>query len=302
MKIIYIFFYAILAAPLMYSQSVVPLSIGNKWIFNTVEIKNDIDTNNYLSTYEIIKDTIIHTDIYGYVVCYKVAVINSLNPVRHYEYWGSDSLKFIIYISSWAVRPPGTDGIKYDSTVKKDTSWGVRYVKLYEIDFLNIHNRNAQEWCEYFASYHYFGNSYYTTALDFGIVDIITDEWVAPLPEVKKYSTIKGAIIDGIIYGDTVITSIKWQKKPYESYDLFQNFPNPFNPATKISYQIPKAGNVKLIVFDCLGNEIETLVNTFQTQGYYSIDFNASRLSSGIYFYQLKTTNFIATKKMIVIK
>jgi hypothetical protein len=85
------------------------------------------------------------------------------------------------------------------------------------------------------------------------------------------------------------------------NYWLEQNYPNPFNPITIISYQIPKTGKVTLKIFDCLGNEIETLVDKFQNEGMYKIEVEASKLSSGIYFYQLIADEFISTKKMIVL-
>ena len=85
-------------------------------------------------------------------------------------------------------------------------------------------------------------------------------------------------------------------------YSLEQNYPNPFNPVTIISYQIAKAGKVILKIFDCLGTEIETLVDKFQNEGLYKIEIEASKLSSGIYFYQLKSNEFISTKKMILLR
>ena len=85
-------------------------------------------------------------------------------------------------------------------------------------------------------------------------------------------------------------------------YNLSQNYPNPFNPNTKISWQSPVAGHQTLKVFDVLGNEVATLVNEFRNAGSYEIEFNASTLSSGIYFYRLSDGSFIQTKKMILIK
>ncbi|HEY5123912.1 MAG TPA: LamG-like jellyroll fold domain-containing protein, partial [Ignavibacteria bacterium] len=87
-----------------------------------------------------------------------------------------------------------------------------------------------------------------------------------------------------------------------EEYKLSQNYPNPFNPTTKIQYSIPKSGLVKLVVFDILGREIEILVNEKQTAGIYEAIFNASKLSSGVYFYRLTTGNFVETKKMLMVK
>jgi len=85
-------------------------------------------------------------------------------------------------------------------------------------------------------------------------------------------------------------------------YDISQNYPNPFNPATNIRYDLPKNGFVKLVVYDALGREIETLVNEKQSAGVYEVIFNASQYSSGVYFYKLTTDGFSETKKMLMIK
>jgi hypothetical protein len=86
------------------------------------------------------------------------------------------------------------------------------------------------------------------------------------------------------------------------SYSLEQNHPNPFNPSTSIRYEIPKNGFVKLVIFDMLGREVETLVNEKQNAGTYEATFNASQYPSGVYFYRLMTDGFSDTKKMLLIK
>lgn len=89
-------------------------------------------------------------------------------------------------------------------------------------------------------------------------------------------------------------------------FNLSQNYPNPFNPSTKINYDLPFDGKVSIKIFDMSGKEVATLVNEVKTAGYYSADFNASNLSSGIYFYtinaELNGQSFISTKKMTLIK
>lgn len=85
-------------------------------------------------------------------------------------------------------------------------------------------------------------------------------------------------------------------------FELNQNHPNPFNPFTNIRYKMPKSGYVKLIVFDAIGRVMETLVDEKQNAGTYDVNFNASKYSSGIYFYRLITDGFIKTKKMILLK
>ena len=86
------------------------------------------------------------------------------------------------------------------------------------------------------------------------------------------------------------------------SFNLRQNYPNPFNPSTIISYDIPKSGFVTLKVYDLLGRKITTLYNGNQKAGTYNVSFDASRLSSGVYFYQLRAGDFISIKKMVLLK
>lgn len=88
------------------------------------------------------------------------------------------------------------------------------------------------------------------------------------------------------------------------NFKLSQNYPNPFNPETIINYRIAKAGNVSLKVYDVLGNEVTTLVDKYQQAGTHSSQFSTGnlQLSSGVYFYTLKTGSFSSTKKMILIK
>jgi hypothetical protein len=86
------------------------------------------------------------------------------------------------------------------------------------------------------------------------------------------------------------------------SYKLEQNYPNPFNPTTTIRYQIPKDGMVTLKVYDLLGAEVVTLVSEELVSGKYEVNFNASRLASGVYLYKLQADEFISVKKMILLK
>lgn len=91
-----------------------------------------------------------------------------------------------------------------------------------------------------------------------------------------------------------------------EVFSLEQNYPNPFNPETKIVFNLPYSSNVKLKIFDVLGNEISTLVNEYKNAGTHKVDFNLNSLtkniSSGVYFYRLETDSYISTKKMVYLK
>jgi hypothetical protein len=86
------------------------------------------------------------------------------------------------------------------------------------------------------------------------------------------------------------------------SYSLSQNYPNPFNPATKIKIGLPKAGRVKVIIYNILGQKVVTLFDGFKPAGYHVISFEPKNLSSGIYFYQIQTKKFNRIKKMVFTK
>jgi len=100
---------------------------------------------------------------------------------------------------------------------------------------------------------------------------------------------------------DTVVSVIK-NPKPVTEFSLKQNYPNPFNPTTNIGFEISDFGLATLKIYDVLGNEIATLVNEEKPAGKYRVEFDGSKLTSGIYFYQLTAGNFIETKKMALIK
>ena len=85
-------------------------------------------------------------------------------------------------------------------------------------------------------------------------------------------------------------------------YFLSQNYPNPFNPSTNINYSIPVDGNVSLKIYDLLGNEVYTLIDEQKPAGSHEVEFNASSLSSGVYYYQIKSGEFLATKKLMLMK
>ncbi|NLH61590.1 MAG: T9SS type A sorting domain-containing protein [Ignavibacteriales bacterium] len=85
-------------------------------------------------------------------------------------------------------------------------------------------------------------------------------------------------------------------------YALSQNYPNPFNPVTVINFQTGVSSHVTLKLFDVLGNEVATIVNGEKSSGRYEVQFDATGLSSGVYFYRLQAGKYIETKKMMVVK
>jgi photosystem II stability/assembly factor-like uncharacterized protein len=103
-----------------------------------------------------------------------------------------------------------------------------------------------------------------------------------------------------VFFNNNIIPS-KQQVIPSD-FSLSQNYPNPFNPVTKINFAIQKQGLVTLKVYDMLGREVASLLNETKAAGHYTVEFDASKLSSGIYFYKLQTGSFTSIKKMVLVK
>jgi hypothetical protein len=104
------------------------------------------------------------------------------------------------------------------------------------------------------------------------------------------------------ILQNELLSSLENGPSLIDEYHLSQNYPNPFNPSTSIKYSILKKSNVAIQVFDVLGSEIVMLVNKQQTYGNYTVEFDGSELTSGIYFYRMRAGEFVQTKKMLLMK
>ncbi len=104
-----------------------------------------------------------------------------------------------------------------------------------------------------------------------------------------------------ILKNNTIITEVEDFTIPLH-YSLEQNYPNPFNPSTTIEYTIPQNGFVSLKVFNVLGKEVATLVNGQNESGKHEVDFDATSLNSGVYFYRIESGNFVETKKLVLLK
>ena len=132
------------------------------------------------------------------------------------------------------------------------------------------------------------------------VVDSLVIHWTNGLVETAR--TLGANNIYYAVEGSGIIGIHNISSEIPKAYNLSQNYPNPFNPATKINFSIPENGFVNMKVFDLLGREVAVPVNQNLKAGIYSVDFNASNLSSGIYFYELRTDKFSETKKMILTK
>jgi hypothetical protein len=129
-----------------------------------------------------------------------------------------------------------------------------------------------------------------------GKLDIITATNLPPAGFQSALIMIRGKNT-GIVGINSALTSAV-----PENYILSQNFPNPFNPVTRINYALPKAGVVTLKVYDVLGKETAVLVNEYKNAGNYTAEFNGTSMPSGIYFYKLSSGNFTSIKKMSLVK
>jgi len=121
------------------------------------------------------------------------------------------------------------------------------------------------------------------------------------IDSVTGWAAGSGSILKTTNGGVTFIEEEEIDEIPTK-YSLSNNFPNPFNPSTKIKYSVPQSSNVVIKVFDILGSEIETLVNEEKPTGTYEITCYAENLPSGIYFYRLQAGSFVETKKMVLMK
>ncbi len=109
-------------------------------------------------------------------------------------------------------------------------------------------------------------------------------------------------LVDWIQVVQKIVSSIEERPEIPNGFALSQNYPNPFNPMTKINFDLGKASNVKLTVFNILGQKVVTLVDKFMNAGAYSVDFNASSLASGVYLYSIEAGDFKMNKKMVLLK
>jgi len=163
------------------------------------------------------------------------------------------------------------------------------------------------------AHFHYAGTVHatpFTDSSSSGIWSAVPDTVIRLFLKAGSYmnvhtSTNTGGEIRGTVkLGNGIVTSVGSQNSSAlpEKFALEQNYPNPFNPSTVIAYQLPITNRITLKVYDVIGREVATLVNEIKEAGYYSATFNASKLSSGVYFARLQSGNVVQMKKLLLVK
>jgi hypothetical protein len=130
-----------------------------------------------------------------------------------------------------------------------------------------------------------------------------TNNWlneIAFVDESTGYVVGNGGTIIKTINGG--VSKVEKVGRSSGSFTLYDNYPNPFNPTTTIRFELPQAGNAKLVIYDALGREIRTLIEKFLHKGTYEKRFEAGSLSSGVYFYNLTLDDYSKTKKFVLIR
>ena len=136
-----------------------------------------------------------------------------------------------------------------------------------------------------------------TVANGFGY---LTYEYSGDYGDVQYFWDLVGCVISDTVYGR--LTALHRDSRLPGGAALFQNYPNPFNPSTTIRYGLPERTHVTLTVFNTLGQQVATLVNDTQDAGYHQVQFDGSGLASGMYFYRLRAGEYVAVRRLLILR
>ncbi len=283
-----------------------PLQVGNRWVYDEYTFSNTSDYHG-LFIREVTGDTILPNN----KLYYAIKEYYDSSGITNYSYERIDTSSGLIYRY---YEDPGLQENEYviDDLLAfiGDTIWTSR--QLYDSNFPTVVTGmdQFQKWDLHKTRilYKHLGLGLFKHSLT---RDIGLDSLEYEFDFGFTYQSLKGCVIDGTVYGDTTVVSVEDEipNLPTEFY-LSQNYPNPFNPGTKIKFVIPspyqgEGQRVRLTtlkVYDVLGKAVATLVNEELPPGEYEVEFDATGLPSGVYFYQLKAGDFIQTKKMALIR
>jgi len=306
-----------LSLPIEEALKYYPLAIGNKWVFDKTTVSYDPypQYSHQILVKEVLGDTIAANGKHYYYLkdetVWEEDVLERIDSSegKVYRYLEDPGLLENEYLLDDLLAVTGDTVYSYrmgfypgsHTTVLEETDfykWGlIRPKKIFEQYILHPPVYSLTQDIGLDSIYSYF---------DFGENRIV----------------LKGCMIDGVVYGDTLTVSVddENQVQPTE-FSLSQNYPNPFNPITKIKFTLPspyqgegqgvRSMMTALKVYDILGNEIVTLVNEELPAGEYEVEFDShsgesasggGNLSSGVYFYRLRAGSFLSTKKMILLR
>jgi len=271
-----------------------PLSIGNYYVFKHEHLIISCSYVNYVNYYavEIVSDTIFPNDKKYFTFesgwwfsdwKYQRVDSNSMNVYSYNIYTSEEELLDSLFANKGDTFSGKRNPFGVDSCIVEDTT--SQY--LLNANRLIKEINSGGSISMYYSLVEGLGFYGYSDC-ELGTGDIFT---------------LKGCIINGVLYGDTSLTSIySTSNKIPSEYKLYQNYPNPFNPSTKIIMEIAKLSDVKLAVYDVVGQEITTLMDKQLRPDTYEIEWNGSHYPSGVYFYRLVTEDYSETKKMLLIK
>ena len=287
-----IYLLVLFSSETLYSQTdsvlaYMPLETGNQWQYKVHQIvygPPSTDTTIYYSFFVVERDTIMPNG-------YQYQVIKSSDSTTRYIHL--DSLTACVY----EYENDSSRGFKTDSLRCSEGDWfgGDRFCEF--IDTTTV--LNYQTWMMGISWIAPDITLAHTLAMDIGMIYQYRYEsygW-----GIEWISNLVYAKIDGVQFGE-IVNSQSDIKNELTGFNLHQNYPNPFNPSTTISYSISEIEFVTLKVYDVLGNEIANLVSEEKRIGNYEIEFNASKLPSGIYFYRIQAGSFVETKKMALLR
>ena len=264
------------------AQDYFPLEVGNTWIYHV---------NSY------IPDT----------MTYHVSDSLNIDHVKYFlygmfppsEYYFKDTIRMDAVGNIWK-KVNGVDYLWFDFT--KDS--GAVYTFP---DHNPSNNYNVEVVDKNFTLQTNWGNYSHCIKFLFDIPQFVDDEkFYSFAPQVGIIEMYGGdgpqLLLDSALIIGSPTGIIYEQQSSSSLFELTQNYPNPFNPTTTISYSLHRACYVTLKIYDVTGREVKTLVNEEKPSGIYSLELNGNNLSSGIYFYQLRTNKFIQTKQMVLLK
>lgn len=278
-----------------------PHRTGDMWEYYYFESNTPYqDTvQNFTISNSIDTDGNIHINQYA----------RSISPIQ-YPYLFMDTTKYLIdTVSNYVYDITFDTTLVYKLNAHQGDKWVIKpiigggyemaRVRIYQ-DILFGHKMPFME-----IGYYGAPDSTDTTGLA-RYTDIIADEFGLVYRADAEYLGeihLIGAIINGNLYGDTTIVSVKNKNNIIpSSIKLFQNYPNPFNPNTVIKYEIARTLHVTIRVYNCLGKEITTLVDKSQKPGIHSVIFNSQGLASGVYIYRIITDKWSQADKMLLLK
>ncbi|PKL88826.1 MAG: hypothetical protein CVV23_08415 [Ignavibacteriae bacterium HGW-Ignavibacteriae-2] len=252
------------------------------------------DADNTVKYFEISNSTMYDTNtegiyIQGNEVVFKVnhCTFNNLGRLRaemiRPRYVVNAEIKNSIFSNT--IEPHNRTILIYGASV-------IDYTNFYNVGSISIHDSSAFRM-----------GAYVVFDVDPMYADVSTGDFT-----LLEGSTMYNSADDGEALGDLrwavnkPTTAVNTDETIPTEFNLDQNYPNPFNPTTQIKVSIPSAGNYKLTVYNILGESVTSLIDGYEKAGIYTVDFNASNLSSGIYFYNFSGNNFSQTKKMLLLK